>query len=122
MVPQFVVAVLVVSLGLAAWAVVECLRDRLPPRRLLQALFALQALLLLQLLGVLVRVGGGQRPESTGAFTGYAVMTLLLLPGALALTVEERTRWASLVMGVACLTIAVVEWRLDVTWGAGVAG
>lgn len=122
MVPQFVVAVLVVSLGLTAWAVVECVRDRLPPRRLLQALFALQALLLLQLLGVLVRIGGGQRPASTGAFAGYAVMTLLLLPGALALTVEERTRWASLVVGVACLSIAVVEWRLDVTWGPGAAG
>ena len=117
MVPQLVVAVVVVSLALALWAVVECARDRLPPRRLLQALFGLQALLLLQLLAVLVRVGGGQRPESTGAFTGYAVMTLLLLPGALALTVEERSRWASLVLGVACLTVAVVEWRLDVTWG-----
>ena len=122
MVPQFYAAVLVLSLALAGWAVVECLRDRLPPRRLLQALFALQALLLVQLLGVLVRIGGGQRPESTGAFTGYAVMTLLLLPGALALTVEERSRWASLVMGVACLTVAVVEWRLDVTWGSGAAG
>ena len=117
MVAPFVVAVVVVSLALAAWAVVECVRDRLPPRRLLQALFALQALLLVQLLGVLVRIGGGQRPASTGAFTGYAVMTLLLLPGALALTVEERSRWASLVMGVACLTGAVGEWRLDVTWG-----
>ena len=49
MVPAFVVAVLVVSLVLAAWGAVECLRDRLPPRRLLQALFGLQALLLLQL-------------------------------------------------------------------------
>ena len=117
--PAFVVAVLVVSLALASWGAVECLRDRLPPRRLLQALFGLQALLLLQLLGVLVRVGGGERPAASGAFTGYAVMTLLLLPGALALTVEERTRWASLVLAVACLTVAVVEWRLDVTWGPG---
>ena len=120
MLPQLVVAVLVVSLALAAWAVVECLLDRLPPRRLLQALFALQALLLVQLLAVLVRIGGGQRPEENGAFIGYAVMTLLLLPGALALTVEERSRWASLVMGVACVTVAVVEWRLEVTWGGGV--
>ena len=117
MVRQLVVAVVVVSLALAAWAVVECVRDRLPPRRLLQALFGLQALLLLQLLAVLVQIGGGQRPQSQGAFAGYAVMTLLLLPGALALTVEERSRWASLVLGVACVTVTVVEWRLDVTWG-----
>lgn len=114
---RLVVAVVVVALGIAAWAAVECARDRLPPRRLLQALFGLQALLLVQLLAVLVRVGGGQRPESSGAFTGYAVMTLLLLPGALALTVEERSRWASLVLAVACVTVTVVEWRLDVTWG-----
>jgi hypothetical protein len=118
-VDQLVLAVVVVALGIAAWGVVQCARDRLPPRRLLQALFALQALLLVQLLAVLVRIGGGQRPEETGAFTGYAVLTLLLLPGALALTVEERTRWASLVMAVACVTVAVVEWRLDVTWGTG---
>ena len=117
MVPALVAAVLAVSLALTAWAVLACARDRLPPRRLLQALFVLQALLLVQLVGVLVRVGGGQRPESPGAFTGYAAMTLLLLPGGLALTVEERTRWASLVLGVACLTVAVVELRMDVTWG-----
>ena len=117
MVPALVAAVVAVSLALAVWGVVQCARDRLPPRPLLQALFALQALLLVQLLGVLVQVGGGRRPESGGAFLGYAVMTLLLLPGALALTVEERTRWASLVLAVACVTVAVVEWRLDVTWG-----
>jgi hypothetical protein len=102
---------------LAVWAVVAAALGHAPPRRLLQGLLGLQLLLLLQLAAALWRFSGGERPQAGATFWGYLVFSLLLLPGGLALTVDERTRYGTLVLGVACLAAAVVELRLDQTWG-----
>jgi hypothetical protein len=114
--PGLVVAVVVLALLLAGWAVAAGGLGHAPPRTLLQALLGLQLVLLLQLAVVVVRLAQGERPVETGPFFGYLVLSLLMLPGGLALSVEERNRNGTLVLAVACLTVAVVEWRLDVTW------
>ncbi|MDP9497004.1 MAG: hypothetical protein M3P46_04980 [Actinomycetota bacterium] len=87
-----------------------------PGRPLLQALVGLQFGLLAQLALVLVRVSGGDRPAEPVAFGGYVVLSLVLLPAGLALSAQERSRWGSLVLAVASLTVAVVELRLRATW------
>ena len=112
-----VVAVLVVAGLVTVWAGVAAAAGRAPSRRLLQGLLALQLLLLVQLAAVLWRWSGGERPTSVATFVGYLVFSLLLLPGGLALSVEERSRYGTLVLAVACLAVAAVELRLDVTWG-----
>ncbi len=114
--PLLVTVVLAASLAVAAVAAGAAALGRPPGRGLLRTMFALQALLFVQLLVVLGRLSGGARPAETGTFAGYVVLSLLLLPGGLALAVEERTRWGSAVLAVACLTVAVVELRLDATW------
>ena len=110
-------AVLAVSLGLAAWAGVCASLDRLPPRVHLQLLFGLQALVVLQAVVALVRAGdwGGSKPE----LFGYLAVSAVLVPGGLFLAVEERSRWGTLVLAAACLTLAVVVVRLDAVWAAG---
>jgi hypothetical protein len=111
-------AVFVLSLGLGLWALVLAALDRLPRRLLLQALFLLQAVLVLQAVVALVRMGewGG----SKGALAGYLAVSAILVPGGLVLAVEERSRWGTLVLAIACLTVAVVEQRLLQVWDAGV--
>lgn len=111
-----VAAVLVGCAVIAAAGLVQAAAGKEPGRRLLQALFGLQALLLAQLGYSAVRLLENDRPAEPGSFAAYAVLSLLLLPGALALTVDERTRWASVVVAVACVTTAVVESRLVTTW------
>ncbi len=92
------------------------LRDRPPGRLLLQGVLALQALLLAQAVVAVVRLlGDGPQPPSVAVFAGYLVLSVLLLPGAFALVVEERTRFGSLLLGGACLVVAVVEVRLRAT-------
>ena len=49
-------------------------------------------------------------------FWGYLVTALLLLPVAAAWAFAERTRWSSVVLLVAALTVAVMEWRLVQVW------
>jgi len=111
-----VLAVIVLGGLLAAWSAVAAALGQAPPRRLLRALFALQAVLVAQLAVVGGRLLQGHRPAETGAFAGYLVLSLLLLPGGLALSADEQTRYGTLVLAVACLTVAVVELRMQATW------
>ena len=108
--PVVLVAVLLVGL----YAAVEGLRDRAPGPALLKGLLALQALLLVQAGVAVYRLVQGQDdPASTGTYAGYLLLSVLLLPGAFGLTVEERTRYGSLVLSAGCLVVAVVQLRLQ---------
>ena len=109
-------AVLVLSLALGASAVLLAALDRLPPKLHLQALFLLQAVLVVQAVVALVRMGDWE--GSKGELSGYLAVSALLVPGGLVLAVEERSRWGTLVLAVACLVVAVVEVRLLAVWDA----
>jgi hypothetical protein len=113
--PATAVAVLAGALG--AWALLLAALDRLPPRIHLQALFLLQAALVLQAVVAVVRMSewGG----SKGELSGYLLVSALLVPGGLILAVEERSRWGTLVLAVACLVVAVVQVRLLAVWDSG---
>ena len=118
MVDGLATAVIVVSLALALWAGACAALDRLPPKAHLQALFGLQALVLVQALIALVRAGDWNGPKAE--LLGYLAVSAVLVPGGLVLAVEERTRWGTLVLAAACLTLAVVVVRLGTVWSAGV--
>jgi hypothetical protein len=117
-VDRLATALLVLSLVLAAWALVSAALDRLLPRLHLQLLFVLQALVVVQVIVALVRADawGGSKAE----LIGYLAVSAVLVPGGLVLAVEERNRWGTLVLGAACLTLAVVVVRLQAVWSAGV--
>jgi hypothetical protein len=114
--PALTVAVLVLALGLAAWSGALAARDVLVGRRFLQGMFALQGVLVAQLAAVLFFVSDHERPAETTAFICYLVLSLFLVPGSFALSLEEKTRYGTLVLTIACLAVAVVETRLVATW------
>jgi hypothetical protein len=120
LVPWLVTALLVVSLVLAAVAVLFAALDRLPPKAHLQGLFVLQALVFVQALVALSRLGDWDGP--TAELVGYLAVAFLLVPGGMVLAVEERSRWGTAVLGAACLVLAVVVVRLQVVWDGGVTG
>lgn len=110
-------AVFVLSLALGGWALLWAALDRLLPKAHLQALFLLQAVVMVQALLALVRMGewGG----SKGELAGYLAVSALLVPGGMVLAVEERSRYGTLILAVACLVVAVVEVRLLAVWDGG---
>ena len=60
--------------------------------------------------------------EPGGSFRSFwltAGVLAVLVPGGLVLAVEERTRWGTLVLAAACLTLAVVVVRLTTVWASG---
>ena len=117
MVGGLATAMIVVSLALAAWAAGCAALDRLPPRAHLQLLFLLQGLVVLQAVVALVRSAEWDGPKAE--LFGYLAVSAVLVPGGLFLTVEERSRWGTLVLAAACLTLAVVVVRLSTVWAAG---
>ena len=115
--PATAIAVLAAVLG--GWALLVAALDRLPPKLHLQVLFLLQAALVLQAVFAVVEMG--QWGGSKGELTGYLVVSAVLVPGGLVLAVEERSRWGTLVLAVACLVVAVVQVRLLAVWDAGLS-
>lgn len=111
-----VVLVAAGALGVAAWAGWRALRDRPVVLRQLLAAGVVEALLLVQLvLGGVLQVTGTP-PADVATWWGYAVTTLLLLPVAAAWAFAERSRWSSVVLLVAAVTVAFLQLRLHQVW------
>ena len=64
----------------------------------------------------LVETARGNGPDDAVTFWGYLATALVLLPVAAAWAFAERTRWSSVVLLVAALTVVVMQWRLVQVW------
>jgi len=109
---QFAVALaagfLCLTLGLAR---------RLPSDLTLGALALVEALLLAQLVVALIAPTVGNR--ATGSvleFYVYLVGALLIPPFAALWGLLERTRWSTVVLGIAALSVAVMVYRMLQIW------
>lgn len=104
--------VALLAVVLAGWAAVFAARDRAVVLRQLWGAAVVEAGLLLQVLVAVVLTARGDGPADAVTFWGYLATALLLLPVAAAWAFAERTRWSSVVLLVAALTVVVMEWRL----------
>ncbi len=104
------------AVALAAWAALFAVRDRAVVLRQLWGGAVVEGALLLQVVVVLVMTAQGDGPADAVMFWGYLVTALLLLPIAAAWAFAERTRWSSVVLLVAAVTVLVMEWRLVQIW------
>ncbi|SCL66440.1 hypothetical protein GA0070606_4326 [Micromonospora citrea] len=109
-------ASIVLSLLVAAWALVATLRHRAPDRVQYAGLALLEAALLVLAVLAGVALGGGERPGEPGAFFGYLATLVCLPPLAWVLARMEPTRWGSAIVCAVCLVTPVVVVRLQQTW------
>ncbi|MFP5219288.1 MAG: hypothetical protein ACLGIG_06060 [Actinomycetes bacterium] len=117
MVDALVAALIGLAVVLALAAFVLAALDRMPPKAYLQGLIVLQILVMVQAVLALGRLGSWDGAQ--GELLGYLAVAFLLVPGGMVLTLEERSRWGTAVLGAACLVLAVVVTRLVVVWDAG---
>jgi hypothetical protein len=106
------------ALGVGAWAGWRTARDQPVVLRQLLVGGAVEVLLLAEVVVAAVRMGQGERPPEAGVFIGYLVTVLCILPLAALWAFAERTRWSSVVLLVACVTVVVLQYRLLALWGA----
>ncbi len=100
--------VLCIGLGLA---------KQLPNDYSLGAVLLVEALLLVQLVMAIVAPGLGNPPSgSTLEFYTYLISAIVLLPVAVIWGLTERTRWSTIILGVAALSAAVMIYRMYFIW------
>ncbi len=104
-------------LALAVWAGWRAVRDRPVILRQLFAGAAIEAYLVVQAVVVAVRPAAGG--ATSGLFWIYVGTQLALLPLAALWAFAERSRWSSVVMAVAALTVAFLQVRMQQIWAAG---
>lgn len=86
------------------------------------ALALVELLLLAQVVIAIVSPLAGNPPTgSLLEFWVYLVSAVLLPPLAVGWALLERSRWSTVIMGVAALAIAVMVWRMQVIWTVQVA-
>jgi len=108
------IAAVAVALGLAGLVLAGL--DRRPGKPVLQGILVLQLLLLAQAAVAVARLLQGDRPEEFGAFAGYLIVSALLVPGGAVWSLEEKSRYGTLILAVVCLVVAVLQQRLLGLW------
>lgn len=93
------------------------LAGRAPDDFTLGATALVEVLVLVQLVVVLLAPLFGNLPTGDGLeFWVYLISAVLLPPAAAVWALVDRGRWSTVVLGVACLAIAVMVFRMGQIW------
>lgn len=111
-------AVLALALLWALWCAVSAAVGEAPTVRHRVGLLVLEAVAVVQALVLVVGlvVQGGRTTGAVVEIVGYLVATLIVLPIGAALAHGERTRYGSVVLAVAGVTLAVLSLRTGQVW------
>lgn len=112
----FAAVIMIASLVVGAWCFVAVARDRWIDVTHLVGLAVVEALVLVQTVLAVVALVGGDRPVEFATFVGYLVVSLIMLPLAVALAFMERTRWGAVIVGAGAVVVAVLTLRLEQVW------
>lgn len=93
------------------------LAGRRPSDLTLAAAALVELLLIVQLVVSAIAPAVGNLPTGDGLeFWVYLVCAVLIPPAAVFWALVERDRWSTVVLGVACLAIAVMVYRMGQIW------
>ncbi|WP_425956852.1 hypothetical protein [Xylanimonas sp. McL0601] len=104
--------------ALAVWALVFVVRDRAVILRQLWGAAVVEGVLVVQAVVAGVRQATTDHAVDGPLFWGYVATALVLLPIAAAWAFAERTKWSSVVLMVASLTVGFLAFRMWQIWGA----
>ena len=106
-------------LGVAAGLFVIALAalKRLPSLVSIGALALVELALLAQLIWSIVLVAGGASAQGdTVEYFGYIITALFVPPAAALWALAERSRWSTMILGIAALTVSVMLARMWQIW------
>lgn len=117
MILWFTYVQLVVAVAGGLLCVVLGLAGRRPSDLSVAVLALLQLFLIAQVVIAVIAPFAGNPPTgSLLEFWVYAVSAALLPFAGVAWALLERSRWSTVIMGVAALAVAVMLWRMQVIW------
>jgi len=122
MILWFTIAQVVVAVAAGLFCVIAGLAGRRPSDWTVGSLALVELLLLAQVVIAIIAPFAGNPPSgSLLEFWVYLVSAVLLPLAAVAWALLERSRWSTVIMGIAALSIAVMVWRMHVIWTVQVA-
>ncbi|GAA1213985.1 hypothetical protein F6W70_06735 [Microbacterium maritypicum] len=116
------IAQIVIAIAAGIFCLVAGLIGRRPSDFSVGALALVEVLLIVQVIVAIVAPLTGNPP--TGdllEYWVYLVSAVLLPVGAVLWALMERSRWSTVILGVAALAIAVMLWRMQVIWSVQIA-
>ena len=117
MIEWFTFAQVGIAVAAGLLCVVLGLVGRSPADLTMGAALLVEVLLLVQLVVSLAAPAFGNNPTgSLLEFYLYLVSAILLLPLAGVWALIERNRWSTVILGVACLTVAIMVYRMNQIW------
>jgi hypothetical protein len=115
------VQVAVAAIG-GVLCVVLGLAGRRPSDLSVGALALLEILLIAQVVVAIIAPFAGNPPTgSLLEFWVYLVSAALLPPAGVVWALLERSRWSTVIMGIAALAVAIMVWRMQVIWTIQIA-
>ncbi|HEY2192142.1 MAG TPA: hypothetical protein VGH76_07545 [Actinomycetospora sp.] len=108
------------ALAWALWCGVSAIVDQAPTYHHRLALLVIEVVALVQALlaVVLLVVQGGRGAGAVAEIVGYLIALVVALPIGAALAHQERTRYGSVVLAIAGVTLAVLVLRTTQVWEA----
>lgn len=122
MILWFTITQVVVAVAAGLFCVIAGLAGRRPSDWTVGSLALVELLLVVQVVVAIVAPSAGNPPSgSLLEFWVYLVSAVLLPLAAVAWALLERSRWSTVIMGVAAFSIAVMVWRMHVIWTVQIA-
>ncbi len=122
MILWFTIVQIVVAVAAGVFCLVAGFIGRRPSDFSVGALAVVEVLLVVQIVVAIIAPLAGNPP--TGdllEFWVYLVSAALLPIGSVLWALMERSRWSTVILGVAALAIAVMLWRMQVIWTIQIA-
>ena len=122
MILWFTLAQVAVAVLAGLLCVVLGLAGRRPSDLSVGSLALLELLLIAQIVIAIIAPFAGNPPTGSALeFWVYLVSAALLPPAAVFWALLERSRWSTVIMGIAALAVAVMLWRMQVIWTIQIA-
>ena len=113
----FAITQVIVAVVVGLVAVVAGLAGRRPGDVSVGGMALILLLLIAQVVVAIIAPLAGNPPLGSALeFWVYLVSAVLLPPAAVFWALLERSRWSTVIMGVAALAVAVMVWRMEVIW------
>lgn len=117
MILWFTLIQVAVAVAAGLLGVILGLAGRRPSDLTVGAMALVEVLLIVQIVVAIIAPFAGNPPSgSLLEFWVYLVSAALLSPAGVAWALVERSRWSTVIMGVAALAVAVMVWRMQVIW------
>lgn len=117
MITVFTIVQVAVAVAAGLLCTVLGLANRRPSDLSVGSLALVEVLLIAQIVVAIVAPLAGNAPSgSVLEFWVYLVSAVLLPPAAVFWALVERSRWSTVILGVAALSVAIMVWRMQVIW------